>query len=284
VGEGTAIAHLARCHIARGHPAQAVPLLDEAMPLLRTFAEPADLAVGLLYFGLCAIFTGQPALACERLAEGVEMCHQIGFESLGARARLLLGYARIDLGDLDGARAALSEALPTSMRFGDHWVIAQQMGGFAGIAARRGQPRQALRFAGFARAFSQRHDFSVPYVARERVDYWTGPARQALGAAAEAAFAEGQQMTLDEAAAVALATEPEGARQPVTGPMLTARELEVAGLVARGCTNREIADRLCLSVRTVEVHVDHILTKLGFNTRTQLARWAYDTNVVPKTT
>ena len=50
----------------------------------------------------------------------------------------------------------------------------------------------------------------------------------------------------------------------------------MAQLVARGLTNREIAARLYLSVRTVEVHVDRILTKLGFHTRTQLTAWAQE--------
>jgi DNA-binding NarL/FixJ family response regulator len=52
---------------------------------------------------------------------------------------------------------------------------------------------------------------------------------------------------------------------------LTHREHEVAELVAEGLTNREIADRLVLSVRTVETHVDRILGKLDLHTRTQLA-------------
>jgi DNA-binding CsgD family transcriptional regulator len=54
---------------------------------------------------------------------------------------------------------------------------------------------------------------------------------------------------------------------------LTRRETEVARLVARGLTNREIAERLYLSVRTVETHVDRVLGKLDFHTRTQLAAW-----------
>ena len=54
---------------------------------------------------------------------------------------------------------------------------------------------------------------------------------------------------------------------------LTRREAEVARLVAEGLTNREIADRLFLSVRTVETHVDRVLGKLDFHTRTQLAGW-----------
>jgi DNA-binding NarL/FixJ family response regulator len=47
-------------------------------------------------------------------------------------------------------------------------------------------------------------------------------------------------------------------------------------LAAWDLTNRDIAARLCLSVRTVEVHIDHILTKLGFRARTRLAAWAHE--------
>ena len=56
------------------------------------------------------------------------------------------------------------------------------------------------------------------------------------------------------------------------GP-LSARELEVAALVARGLTNRQIAGELYLSERTAQNHVQHILTKLGVANRTQIAAW-----------
>src|SRR2546430_8822941 len=61
--------------------------------------------------------------------------------------------------------------------------------------------------------------------------------------------------------------------EPGGGEVLTRRELEVSRLVADGSTNREIAERLHLSVRTVETHVDRVLGKLDFHTRTQLAAW-----------
>ena len=55
---------------------------------------------------------------------------------------------------------------------------------------------------------------------------------------------------------------------------LSARELEVAALVAEGLTNRQIAARLVISERTAQNHVQHILTKLGFATRSQIAAWS----------
>jgi non-specific serine/threonine protein kinase len=54
---------------------------------------------------------------------------------------------------------------------------------------------------------------------------------------------------------------------------LTRREWEVADLVAEGLSNKEIADRLVISQRTAETHVEHILAKLGFTSRTQIPAW-----------
>src|SRR2546429_8082381 len=54
---------------------------------------------------------------------------------------------------------------------------------------------------------------------------------------------------------------------------LTKREREVAGYVAEGLTNRDIADRLVISDRTVETHVEHIRNKLGVRSRAQVATW-----------
>jgi DNA-binding NarL/FixJ family response regulator len=58
------------------------------------------------------------------------------------------------------------------------------------------------------------------------------------------------------------------------GGPLTRREGEIAGLVARGLTNRQIAAALHISERTAENHVQHILTKLGMQNPTQVAAWA----------
>ena len=61
---------------------------------------------------------------------------------------------------------------------------------------------------------------------------------------------------------------------------LTAREREVAGLIAQGRSNREIADALVVSERTVESHVTNILSKLDFTSRARIAAWAVDKGLV----
>ena len=58
-----------------------------------------------------------------------------------------------------------------------------------------------------------------------------------------------------------------------TGPALTRRERQVAELVARGLSDKEIAAELVIARRTAESHVAHILQKLGFSARSQIASW-----------
>ncbi len=77
--------------------------------------------------------------------------------------------------------------------------------------------------------------------------------------------------------AVVLAEGCEGARTPALGllaspPDLTRREEEIAGLAARGMTSRAIADRLVISVRTVENALQHVYCKLGITSRSELSR------------
>ena len=61
---------------------------------------------------------------------------------------------------------------------------------------------------------------------------------------------------------------------------LTDREREVAVLIAQGKSNREIADALYLSKRTVDAHIGNILGKLNFLSRTQIVRWALEKGLI----
>jgi non-specific serine/threonine protein kinase len=65
----------------------------------------------------------------------------------------------------------------------------------------------------------------------------------------------------------------DGAPRQSASDTLTARERAIARLIVDGLSNRNIAERLVITEGTVEVHVKHILSKLGFRSRTQVATW-----------
>jgi len=104
----------------------------------------------------------------------------------------------------------------------------------------------------------------------------------ALIPGAQLAALDGRRQPIDaEGADVAASTllsflrEQTGTRGPRVGAgPLTARELQVADLIADGSTNAEIARTLGVSVRTVDAHVEHVRTKLGVRARAQIAVWA----------
>ncbi|MFE6887435.1 LuxR C-terminal-related transcriptional regulator [Streptomyces sp. NPDC057694] len=103
-------------------------------------------------------------------------------------------------------------------------------------------------------------------------------AREALGAAGyHESFTEGGRLSPDAAVDAALqqstaeAAPAVPAQRPGPAEGLTPRERQVAALVSEGLTNKEIAAKLVVSKRTVDSHVEHILTKLGFGSRSQIA-------------
>jgi DNA-binding NarL/FixJ family response regulator len=100
-------------------------------------------------------------------------------------------------------------------------------------------------------------------------------AGRALGERAfQVAFRHGSNLSVEDAIAYAMKEKPqEQASASTEKTTLTRREREVADLVAEGLSNKEIADRLVISQRTAETHVEHILAKLGFTSRTQIPAW-----------
>jgi non-specific serine/threonine protein kinase len=81
-------------------------------------------------------------------------------------------------------------------------------------------------------------------------------------------------MTMEEAVRFALGGSPVDRRDSAT--TLTAREVQVANLIAEGLTNGEVAQRLRIAARTVDAHVEHIRNKLGLRSRSQIAVWAHE--------
>lgn len=96
----------------------------------------------------------------------------------------------------------------------------------------------------------------------------------------ETAWGQGTTLDLDSAVSFALG-ESTRERPPPGSTILTKRELEIAELITEGLTNKAIAARLVISLRTVQGHVEHILTKLGFTSRAQVAAWVVEERQLP---
>jgi DNA-binding CsgD family transcriptional regulator len=279
VGEAIATVYMGRCKMSSLDTAAGAPDVRRAAALVSQTGDGPATTLVMFYSGIVALLTGRPEAACDVFGRCAATAAELGLTQLTARARQMLGYPLLDLGELAAARAALAEGVPISTEIGDRWIVQIGLGGFIGLAVKTGRPRLALRLAGAAEAYRAANEFSMPVPIQEIVDRWLGPAHARAGSAAGRLIAEGRRLSPEEAVRLALANEPDDATPPGrqgSRPTLTRREAEVAELAARGLTNRDIAAQLYLSVRTVEAHVDHILTKLGFRTRTQLAAWAHE--------
>jgi predicted ATPase/DNA-binding CsgD family transcriptional regulator len=282
VGEGIATVYLGRCKLSSLQIAEAVPDVQRATALLSHAGDRPAMALTIFYSALAALLTGRLEAACDLFARCAADAAGLGLEPLTARARAMLSYPLLDLGNMAAARGALAEGIPLAADVGDRWFVQIGLGACIGLAAGTGRPRLALRLAGVADAYRDANEFSLPVPIAETIDRWLRQARASAGAVAGRLNAEGRLLSPEQAVQLALADEPKEARGPGPRRTLTRREAEVAARVARGLTNREIAAQLFLSVRTVEVHVDHILTKLGFHTRTQLAAWAHEEGLLPE--
>jgi DNA-binding CsgD family transcriptional regulator/tetratricopeptide (TPR) repeat protein len=139
-----------------------------------------------------------------------------------------------------------------------------------------GKAREALDTA--AAGWDQRHRFWEGVQASIDQARCASRSRRPAAAAAlarrahERAAAAGATILLDSVARIPSPAGADHAADPTS--TLTAREVEVARLVATGATNRQIAQTLFITPKTVATHVEHILTKLGATRRTQIATWA----------
>jgi len=129
--------------------------------------------------------------------------------------------------------------------------------------------------AGAAAEFERVNHTVRPQAVRGFLDNWLEPVRSSVGAGAEKLFDEGRRLPLDEALTLGLDDRREDGRRAGPSSVLTRREFEVAELVARGLTNREIADQLWLSANTVATHLRRIYAKLGIHSRHGLLATSY---------
>ncbi len=157
--------------------------------------------------------------------------------------------------------------------------MAECLEGFAAAAAATRQRRRAARLIGAATALREMTGAPVPATERAQYDDMLRRIQQQLspeGFAREHAL--GRALSPDQAADYALAGDDAAGHIPASpheGALtaLTRREREVAVLVARGMTNRQIADTLLLGRRTIGTHLEHIFAKLGVQARAEVAAW-----------
>jgi DNA-binding CsgD family transcriptional regulator len=160
--------------------------------------------------------------------------------------------------------------------------MAECLVGYAAIALLRGLPAPGARLLGASQAIGGKRSAvaSVWHVTRLEYERYLALAREQL---ADTEFlgeqALGGAMSLEQAVDYArnLPLREETAQaSAATSGGLTAREREITALIGQGKTNGEIAAELVLSKRTVETHVNHILSKLGLSSRGQIMLWAID--------
>ncbi|MFJ3779979.1 ATP-binding protein [Streptomyces sp. NPDC090075] len=219
-----------------------------------------------------AVVTGRQALAAAE-AHGERW----------ARANLLMALGRHawTVGDQHEAGKLTLAALESLRGFNDTVSVAKMVEQLAWITASGHEHAQAARLLGAAG--SLRTDVGITVAAGDPRDEehharCETRVRQALSLVAyEEALAYGAAVGgLQEVIALALDEDTRtvpSAPSTAVASTLTPRELQVAALIAQGMTNRRIAAELVLSPRTVDGHVDRILTKLDFSARAQVAAW-----------
>jgi predicted ATPase/DNA-binding SARP family transcriptional activator/DNA-binding CsgD family transcriptional regulator len=292
-GVATSLVNLGFAALHLGDKERAVVLRQEIEPLRREPLEPWTLAWLTTFLGLAALYEGDyersDALARESLAiyrelgdkRGISLCH------------IDLGFIELIRGNHEPAATLLEESVRVLGGSEDKFCLAYGIFGLAAVAAARAQPRRAARLWGAAEGLREEIGVvSLTHWELHAFDYEVrvSAARNMLGdeGAWEEAFAQGRAMSNEEAAGYALSEEVVSAapqRTPAGGRTddpLTRREREVAALVARGLTNRQIASDLHLSERTIGNHVSNILRKLGLVSRAQVAAWASGAGLVVK--
>ena len=264
-------------------------------------ARAADAAVetGLLLFHLGIVAWGQGDLerAVALLNEALAVQRAAGDLAYGAAESLsFLGLFACAEGDFPRSVELQRESLSLQLELGSEEVLAVNLANVAMLALATQLPVAAVRL--FAAALRQREAIGNPFKLPERTVYDRAidAARSTLRADDFAAVWDaGHTLALTEAVAEAFAALNEiGSQATIGAPSsrpasaapgrfagLTDRELEVLRLLVAGHSDREIAEALFISPRTVQAHVAHIFTKLNVRTRTAAVATTLQTGLVP---
>ena len=254
-------------------------LSGSSLATFRRLGDAEGVTWALINLGSAALYGGETRRAEALLEEALSTARRAGYREGVAWSLNQLGTAAGRYGDHGGAERLLRESLKIHRKLGDRWRIASVIENLAGTARARDLPERAARLFGASEALRGR--LCAPIPPAELADRDDG--LRAVGADLdegrfERALAAGRAMGLEEATTLALQEVPDPAVPMPHG--LSAREVEVLGLVAEGLTNAEVADKLFLSPRTVGQHLRNVYRKLGVSSRTSATRTAIERGIV----
>lgn len=262
-------------------------LTEEAIAMLRQEGELGSVGQGLTNLGLNAQGHGDLVRAKQAFSESLEIARATGDRLRAAVQYSNLSNIALAEGDFEAAAVLAKQSMSWGREHGNAALDLDTLVTVSGILALRGQPRQAAQIIGTIDMLSDRTEVKLQQWEQHDYDRYVALLRRQLGTTAfETLRNQGRGMTQEQAIEYALeATGPVAltgkaptSRQAVKQEFggLTEREREVAGLISQGKSNREIAKLLVVTERTVEKHVENILSKLGFASRTQIATWAVE--------
>jgi DNA-binding CsgD family transcriptional regulator len=269
-------AGLAALH--RGEVVEACTLLERAVAGHRAIDDRLGLADSLILLAAGTLFTGDPS-GPDAAAEVLEQCEAHGALWTQGYALWAVAVHKWRVGDHRAGIRLSQDAIRLQHSVRDWTGLAYLLEVLAWCTAGAGVQDRTAHLLGAATAVWElsgaKTNEAPPYRALD--EQAAELARTKLGAAVfQAGFDEGRAFDMGQVFAYALEEKrpkAEAAPERETAPDLTRRELEVAELVTEGLTNREIAARLVIAQRTAETHVENVLTKLGFTSRTQIAAW-----------
>jgi non-specific serine/threonine protein kinase len=271
-----------------GRHAEAAAAGAEAERRLAAAGSPAELLFLDIQMAHHYQLTGQPKLAIARCQRGLRRLEHTSEQWLHGYLHLIMSMACLQRpGQRDRCTASAVKGLYAKHELGDVIGTAYALDILAWLAADASRFTRAAWLAGAAEPLWERagNRLSDTPGTRERA---MRAAREHLGGKRAAVLrAQGANCPLDHVvaaaasdadglpAAPAAAALPLGKRKRDRGAhmsdgLLTKRETQIAELVTRGLSNREIAERLVISKRTVDAHVEHIFSKLGISSRMQL--------------
>ncbi|MFF7352067.1 MULTISPECIES: ATP-binding protein [Streptomyces] len=278
-GLANALDARAAARLCRGEFAEAVADLRECLEIVASSGSPQDTAWCTHHLAWALLQAGGELEADELMSRCLPVLRQQAPWPRTAAALHTAGAVRLALGRLRSAETLFAEVLRIAPEASFHALYPVE--GLALVAAESGDMQRALRLYEASAQARRRLDTEPEAPWRHRMEQAAARARTRLSAAAqEAAVAGARGLRGERLVAYALGAgggeERTGGHVRATGQriLLTARESTVAGLVAEGLTNRQIADRLGLSIHTVATHLDKIRDKLGLRSRTQIAVWA----------